>query len=99
MTLLATLTACGGTEETASNIAAEEVNAATDIVAPPPVEPAANADVEQPADEPQPTPTSSAPAAPTRPALEPAKPAPAKPKAPEPAPDPHAGHDMNNMQH
>lgn len=27
----------------------------------------------------------------------PAKPAPAKPKAPEPAPDPHAGHDMNNM--
>ena len=45
-------------------------------------------------------PAASAPAA--KPAASkpaPAQPAPAKPKAPEPAADPHAGHDMNNMQH
>lgn len=50
------------------------------------------------------TPTASAPAAsttaakPAAPKPAPAKPAPAKPTAPEPAADPHAGHDMNNMQ-
>ncbi len=39
--------------------------------------------------------TAAKPAAP-KPA--PAKPTPPKPKAPDAAPDPHAGHDMNNMQ-
>ena len=49
-------------------------------------------------------PAASAPAAsttaakPAAPKPAPAKAAPAKPKAPAPAPDPHAGHDMNNMQ-
>lgn len=46
------------------------------------------------ANEPAATTTAAKPAAP-KPAS--AKPAPAKPKAPEPAPDPHAGHAMNNM--
>lgn len=47
------------------------------------------------ASEPIPSTTAAKPDAP-KPA--PAKPTPAKPKAPDPAPDPHAGHDMNNMQ-
>lgn len=50
----------------------------------------------QAASEPAPSAPAAKPA-PEKPA--PAKPAPAKPKAPEPAADPHAGHDMNNMQH
>ena len=47
------------------------------------------------ASEPAASPSTAAPAAP-KPA--PAKPAATRPKAPEPAPDPHAGMDMNNMQ-
>ena len=45
-------------------------------------------------------PAASTPAAkPTAAKPAPAKTAPTKPKPAEPAPDPHAGHDMNNLQH
>ena len=90
LALVSTLSACGSPDTAENNIAAEDVNVMVNVEEPLPVEPAVNAVVKAPATEP-------APRAPA-----PAKPAPAKPKpapAPEPVPDPHAGHDMNNMQH
>ena len=54
-------------------------------------EPAASATREPPA-------ASTARETPPAPKPAPAKPAPAKSEPAEPAPDPHAGHDMNNMQ-
>lgn len=77
--LALSLAACGGTDQPENNIAAEELNAMTNLEELPPAEPTANAIVETPAAE------EKAPAA--KPA--PAKPKSAEPKAAEPkAPDP-----------
>ena len=78
--LALSLAACGGTDQPENNIAAEDLNAMTNLEELPPVEPTTNAAVETPAAE------EKAPAskpAPEKPA--PAKPAPAKPKPAEPA--------------
>lgn len=93
LALVSTLSACGSNDTAENNIAAEDVNALMNLEEPLPAEPAANVAVEPPATEPAPSTPAAKPAEP--------KPAPPKPKAPapEPAPDPHAGHDMNNMQH
>ena len=75
------LAACGGTDQPENNIAAEELNAMTNLEELPPVAPVANAVVETPVVE------EIAPAAkpaPEKPAA--AKPAPAKPKTAEPKP-------------
>jgi outer membrane biosynthesis protein TonB len=80
--LALTLAACGGTDEPANDIAADEVNAMTNVEDLPPAEPAANEIVETPAvAEPQPEPVAERPAPPAKPA-----PAPAKPKTTEPKP-------------
>lgn len=95
--MILAVTACGGSEEPAINVAAEnELNAS--VPAGTTVEPAAPATAPVPpaAEQPAAKPASPKPAVP-KPAAP--KPAPAKPKPAEPAPDPHAGHDMNNMQH
>ena len=83
------LAACGGTNQPENNIAAEDLNAMTNLEELPPAEPAANAVVETPTAEekaPAAKPVQEKPA-PAKPA--PAKPEPAEPKAAEPkAPDP-----------
>ena len=66
--LALSLVACGGTDQPENNVAAEDLNAMTNLEEPPPVEPTANAVSETPAAE------EKAPAA--KPAPE--KPAPAK---------------------
>lgn len=92
--LALSVAACGGTDQPENNIAAEELNAMTNLEELPPVEPTANAVVETPAAEEKapaakPAPEKPAPATPA-----PAKPKPAEPKAAEPkaaepkAPDP-----------
>ena len=88
--LVATLSACGGADAPANNIAMEnDMNAMMTAEAIEPAEPVANASDEPPAPEAA-EPAASKPTAPAKPAT----PSPAKP---EPEPDPHAGHDMNNM--
>ena len=93
--LALSLAACGGTDQPENNIAAEDLNAMTNLEELPPAAPTANAVVETPAPEEKapaakPAPEESAPAN-----LAPEKPAPAKPKAAEPktaepkAPDPN----------
>ena len=88
--LLLSLAACGGTDQPENNIAAEDLNAMTNLEELPPAEPTANAVVETPAAEekaPAATPAREKPA-PEKSA--PAKPRPAEPKAAEPkAPDPN----------
>ncbi len=82
--LALSLAACGGTDQPENNIAAEDLNAMTNLEELPPAEPTANAIVETPAAEEKGT---AAKPAPEKPA--PAKPKPAEPKAAEPkAPDP-----------
>ena len=82
--LALSLAACGGTDQPENNIAAEDLNAMTNLEELPPVAPAANAVVDTPAAEEK---APAAKPAPEKPA--PARPAPAKPKAAEPkAPDP-----------
>ena len=88
--LALSVAACGGTDQPENNIAAEDLNAVTNLEELPPAEATTNAVVDTPAAE------EKAPAA--KPAAEkpaPAKPAPAKPKPVEPkaaepkAPDPN----------
>ena len=86
--LALSLAACGGTDQPENNLAAEDLNAMTNLEELPPVAPAANAVVETPAAEEKaaakPVPEKPAPAKPA-----PAKPKPAEPEAAEPkAPDP-----------
>lgn len=87
--LALSLAACGGTDQPENNIAAEDLNALTNLEELPPAEPTVNAVVETPAAEEKapaakPVPAKPAPAKPA-----PAKPKPAEPKAAEPkAPDP-----------
>lgn len=82
--LALSLAACGGTDQPENNIAAEDLNAITNLEELPPAEPTANAVVETLAAEEK---ASAAKPAPEKPA--PAKSAPAKPKPAEPkAPDP-----------
>ena len=87
--LALSLAACGGTDQPENNIAAEDLNALTNLEELPPAEPTANAVVETPAAKEKapavkPAPEKPAPAKPA-----PAKPEPAEPKAAEPkAPDP-----------
>lgn len=87
--LTLSLAACSGADQPENNIAAEDLNAMTNLEEMPPVAPAANVAVEAAVPEAR----QSEPAA-TKPA--PAQPAPAKPKPildkpkPEPAPEPAA---------
>ena len=98
MALVATLSACGQSGDPADNaVANADINA---IV----TEPENNMVMDAvPTNEP----ATASPARAAEPAAKPAEPkaaipkpapAPAKPKPAQPAPDPHAGHDMNNMQ-
>lgn len=77
--LALSLAACGGTDQPEYNIAAEDLNAMTNLEELPPAEPTANAVVETPAAEEK---ASAVKPAPEKPA--PAKPEPAEPKAAEP---------------
>jgi outer membrane biosynthesis protein TonB len=80
--LALSLAACGGTDQPDNNIAAEDLNAMTNLEELPPVAPAANVAVEETVTEArQPEPEATKPA--------PAKPAPTEPK-PEPAAEPKA---------
>lgn len=82
--LALSLAACGGTDQPENNIAADDLNAMTNLEELPPAEPTANAVVETPAAEEK---APAAKPAPAKPA--PAKPKPAEPKTAEPkAPDP-----------
>lgn len=96
LALVAALSACGQLGEPADNaVANADINA---IMAEP-----ENAMVMEAMPTNEPATASPAPAAEPKPAEPKAAapkpaPAPAKPKPAEPAPDPHAGHDMNNMQ-
>ncbi|QDP19950.1 hypothetical protein [Sphingomonas xanthus] len=94
--LFGSLAACGGTDQPAENLTANDVNA---MMAPPEL-PAVNDIMADPVTEAEPAAETQTPAAPA-PAAKPTptKPVPAapKPKPAEPAEDPHAGHDMNNM--
>ena len=83
--LALSLAACGGTDQPENNIAAEDLNAMTNLEELPPAEPTVNAVVETPAVEEE---APAAKPAPEKPA--PAKPKPAEPKAAEPkTPDPN----------
>lgn len=95
MALVATLPACGRTDEPADNAV---VNADINAMMTEPDNSLAAGEVlmNEPAAQPATTTAAQPKAAP--PKSTPAKPAPAKPRTAEPAPDPHAGHDMNNMQ-
>ena len=85
--LALSLAACGGTEQPENNIAAEELNAITNLEELPPVAAAANFAVEETVTETrQPEPTATKPA-PAKPAPAKPKPTPAKPE-PEPAAEP-----------
>ena len=87
--LALSLAACGATGQPENNIAAEDLNAMTNLEELPPVEPTANAVVETPAEEEKAPAAKLAPEkpAPATPAV--AKPKQAEPKASEPkAPDP-----------
>ena len=77
--LALSLASCGGTDQPENNIAAEDLNAMTNLEELPPAEPTANAVVETPAAEEK---APAAKPAPEKPA--PAKPAVAKPKEAEP---------------
>jgi Flp pilus assembly protein TadD len=87
--LALSLAACGGTDQPENNVAAEDLNALTNLEELPPADPTANAVVETPAAEekaPAAKPAAEKPAT-AKPAT--AKPKPAEPKAAEPkAPDP-----------
>jgi len=97
LAFVVTLSACGQAGEPADNaVANADVNTmmhenAMAMEAMPMNEPATATPA--PTSEPNASHPPAAPKAPTKTA-----PAPAKPKPAEPAPDPHAGHDMNNMQ-
>ena len=98
LALVAALSACGQSGEPADNaVSNAEINAMMTepennmvMDAAPPNEPAAAS----PAPATEPAAKSAEPKA----AAPKPTPVPAKPKPAEPAPDPHAGHDMNNMQ-
>ena len=91
LAFVATLSACGQSSEPADNaVANADINAMM-------TEPENNMAMETaPTNEP----AAASPAPVVEPAAKPAEPKAAapKPKPAEPAPDPHAGHDMNNMQ-
>ncbi len=90
LALISSLPACGRNQPAENNMVTEDLNATVNL---PPAEPAAKVIAEEAVTEAgRPEPAAPSPA--------PARPAPAKskqPPAPEPE-DPHAGHDMNNMQ-
>ena len=92
--LVAALSACGNREEPANNMTVEnDMNAMTNVETTGAAEPVTNTSAEAPAPEAvEPEPTAAKSTAP-KPATSP----PNKPKPAEPAPDAHAGHDMNNM--
>ena len=77
--LALSLAACGGTDQPENNIAAEDLNAMTNLEELPPAEPTANTVVETSAAEEEAPAAKPAPEKPT-----PAKPAPATPKPTEP---------------
>jgi len=93
MALVATLPACGRSDEPADNAV---VNADINEMMAEPDNSLAAEEVlmNEPAAQPATTTAAEPKAATPKPMP---KPAPAKPKPAEPAPDSHAGHDMNNM--
>ena len=88
--LALSLAACGETDQPENNIAAEDLNAMTNLEGLPPVEPTANTVVETPAAEEKAPAAKPAPEKPASAKTAPAAPKPAEPKAAEPnAPDPN----------
>lgn len=88
--LALSLAACGGTDQPQNNIAAEDLNAMTNLEELPPAEPTANAVVETPTAEEKAPAAKPAAEKPAAEKLAPAKPKPEEPKAAEPkVPDPN----------
>lgn len=87
--LALSLVACGGTDQPENNVAAEDLNAMTNLEEMPPVAPTANIAVEETVTETQQSEPAAVEPAPAKPAPAKPKPTPTEPK-PEPAAEPKA---------